>query len=68
MLALPSKPLNFIPLYDADTSNTLAFVKQCLYDGGMTAELTKSETTSIECLGGHTRDLEMVSGSSLSVN
>ncbi|KAF8556910.1 hypothetical protein OG21DRAFT_506541 [Imleria badia] len=58
--ALPSKPLNFIPLYDADTGSTLAFVKQRLRDAGMTAELTKPEVASIECLGGRASDLEIL--------
>lgn len=61
LLALPSKPLNSIPLYDADTGSALAFVKQRLCDAGMTAELTGSEVASIECLGGRASDLEIVS-------
>ncbi|KAG6372122.1 hypothetical protein JVT61DRAFT_7900 [Boletus reticuloceps] len=60
--APPSKPLNFIPLYDADTGSVMAFVKQHLRDAGMTAELTKREVASIECLGGRASDLEIVGG------
>ncbi|KAF8431788.1 RNA12 protein-domain-containing protein [Boletus edulis BED1] len=58
--ALPSKPLNFIPLYDADTGSAMAFVKQRLRDAGMTAELTKREVASIECFGGRASDLEIL--------
>ncbi|KAH0830288.1 RNA12 protein-domain-containing protein [Lanmaoa asiatica] len=58
--ALPSKPLNSIPLYDADTGSSLAFVKQRLRDAGLTAELTKPEVASIECLGGRASDLEIL--------
>jgi len=61
LLALPSKPLNSIPLYDADTGSALSFVKQRLRDAGLTAELTKPEVASIECLGGRASDLEIVS-------
>lgn len=65
LVALPSKPLNSIPLYDADTGSALSFVKQRLRDTGLTAELTKQEVASIECLGGRASDLEIVSRLSL---
>lgn len=66
LLALPSKSLNSIPLYDADAGSALAFVKQRLHDAGMIAELTTPEVTSIECLGGRASDLEIVSELTLS--
>lgn len=66
-LALPSKPLNSIPLYDADTGSSLAFVKQRLCDAGMTTELTAPEVASIECLGGRASDLEIVSRRTLPI-
>ena len=40
-------------------------MKQRLRDVGMTAELTKPEIASIECLGGRASDLEIVSDRSL---
>ena len=60
LLALPSKSLNSIALYDADTGSALAFLKQRLRDAGLTTELTKPEVASIECLGGRASDLEIV--------
>lgn len=65
--ALPSKPLNSIPLYDADTGSALAFLKQRLRDVGLTTELTKPQVTSIECLGGRASDLEIVCGPTLPI-
>jgi hypothetical protein len=67
LLALPSKSLNSIPLYDADTGSALAFLRQRLRDVGMTAELTKPQVASIECLGGRASDLEIVCGPTLPI-
>ncbi|KAG9318163.1 RNA12 protein-domain-containing protein [Chiua virens] len=58
--ALPSKPLNSIPLYDADTRSAVEFVRHRLRDAGMIAELSKPEVASIERLGGRASDLEIL--------
>jgi hypothetical protein len=59
--ALPSKPLNSIALYDADTASALLFVKQKLKDAGVDQTFTSEQTAYIERLGGRAIDLESVS-------
>jgi hypothetical protein len=60
-LALPSKPLNSIALYDADTASALSFVKQKLKDAGIDQTFTTEQTAYLERLGGRASDLESVS-------
>lgn len=56
--ALPSKPLNFIALSDADVQSALLFVKKRLRDAVITFELTPEQTACVERLGGRASDLE----------
>ncbi|KIJ17097.1 hypothetical protein PAXINDRAFT_167891 [Paxillus involutus ATCC 200175] len=56
--ALPTKPLNSIALHDADAGSALAIVKKRLRDVGLSAELTASQISCIERLGGRASDLE----------
>ncbi|KAF5372862.1 hypothetical protein D9758_001752 [Tetrapyrgos nigripes] len=56
--ALPSKPLNYIALYDADSSNALSFVKQKLHRNNADLGLTDEDTAYVERLGGRSSDLE----------
>ncbi|KAI6151037.1 RNA12 protein-domain-containing protein [Pisolithus tinctorius] len=56
--ALPSKPLNFIALSDADAQSALSFVKKRLRDTVITFELTPEQTACVERLGGRASDLE----------
>ncbi|KAI6116935.1 RNA12 protein-domain-containing protein [Pisolithus croceorrhizus] len=56
--ALPSKPLNFIALSDADVQSALSFVKKRLRDAVVTFELTPEQTACVERLGGRASDLE----------
>ncbi|KAI6036881.1 RNA12 protein-domain-containing protein [Pisolithus microcarpus] len=56
--ALPSKPLNFIALSDADVQSALSFVKKRLRDAVITFELTPEQTACVERLGGRASDLE----------
>ncbi|KAI0030739.1 RNA12 protein-domain-containing protein, partial [Vararia minispora EC-137] len=55
--ALPSRPLNMIPLYDADAATALQFVKQRLREAGIPAEFTAEQTAYVERLGGRASDL-----------
>lgn len=59
-VALPSKPLNSIPLYDADSSSALSFVQQKLQDAGVKLEYTPADIACVERLGGRASDLETV--------
>ena len=61
--ALPSKPLNFVALSDADVQSSLSFVKKRLRDTYITSELTSKQIDCIERLGGRASDLESVSKS-----
>jgi hypothetical protein len=61
LLALPSKPLNSIALYDADAASALSFVKQKLKDAGVDQTFTPEQTAYLERLGGRASDLESVS-------
>ncbi|KAF8803621.1 hypothetical protein BYT27DRAFT_7171768 [Phlegmacium glaucopus] len=56
--ALPTKPINFIPLSDADPESSLSFVMQKLLDRGIDAEVSAEQTTYVERLGGRASDLE----------
>ncbi|KAJ7366501.1 RNA12 protein-domain-containing protein [Mycena albidolilacea] len=56
--ALPSKPLNTIPLHDADAASALAFVKRKLEDADIDLEYTREQVASVERLGGRATDLE----------
>ncbi|KAF7365492.1 Mitochondrial escape protein 2 [Mycena venus] len=53
--ALPSKPLNSIALYDADTASALAFVKRALKDAEI--NLDAGDLLPVERLGGRVTDL-----------
>jgi hypothetical protein len=59
-LALPTKPLNSIALYDADAASALSFVKQKLRDASVNLQYTAGEIAAVERLGGRTSDLESV--------
>ena len=59
--ALPSKPINFIPLSDADPESSLTFVMQKLRDSGMDSGISAQQRTYVERLGGRASDLESVS-------
>lgn len=58
--ALPSKPLNSIALYDADSASALQFVKQRLHESGIDADFSEKETAYVERLGGRASDLASV--------
>lgn len=60
IIALPSKPINFVALYDADSTSALLFVKQKLRDSGVDLEYTKEQIDYVERLGGRASDLESV--------
>jgi len=60
-LALPAKPINFIPLSDADPESSLSFVMQKLLDRGIDVEIFAGQTAYVERLGGRASDLESVS-------
>lgn len=59
-IALPSKPLNSIALYDADSASALQFVKQRLQESGIDADFSEKETMYVERLGGRASDLASV--------
>jgi hypothetical protein len=59
--ALPTKPINFIPLSDADPESSLSFVMQKLLDSGIDAGISAQQTAYVERLGGRASDLESVS-------
>lgn len=61
-LALGSKSLNSIALYDADPASSRAFVKQKLRDAGADIAFTGDESNYLQRLGGRASDLESVSG------
>ncbi|KAG7086673.1 hypothetical protein E1B28_002613 [Marasmius oreades] len=56
--ALPSKPLNSIPVYDADPATALDYVHKKLKDADINVQLSREEVTYIERLGGRSSDLE----------
>ncbi|KAF9262196.1 exonuclease [Marasmius fiardii PR-910] len=56
--ALPSKPLNSIPIYDADPATALDYVQKKLKDADMNITLSREEVSYIERLGGRSSDLE----------
>lgn len=58
--ALPSKPLNTIALYDADSASALQFVKQRLHESNIDADFTEKQMAYIERLGGRASDLASV--------
>lgn len=62
-LAVASKPLNSIALYDADPASSLAFVRQKLGDAGVNVSFTNEEVQCLQRLGGRASDLESVSTS-----
>ncbi|KAJ7582539.1 RNA12 protein-domain-containing protein [Mycena floridula] len=53
--ALPTKPLHFVSLSDADSASSLAFIQRKLGDR---VDFTRQEMQLIERLGGRARDLE----------
>ncbi|KAI0273842.1 RNA12 protein-domain-containing protein [Gloeopeniophorella convolvens] len=55
--ALPSKPLNMIALFDADTASALQFVKARLHEAGVDVDFSPEETVMVERLGGRASDL-----------
>lgn len=61
VIALPSKPLNSIALYDADAASALSFVKQKLQDAGINLDFSQEQVAYIDRLGGRASDLESVS-------
>jgi hypothetical protein len=63
VLALPSKPVNFVALYDADSTSALSFVKGKLRDYGVELEYTKEQIEYVERLGGRASDIQTVSSS-----
>ncbi|KAL0063290.1 mitochondrial escape protein 2 [Marasmius tenuissimus] len=56
--ALPSKPLNNIPVYDADPTTALEYVQKKLKDADVNVQLSREEVTYVERLGGRSSDLE----------
>ncbi|ESK85972.1 hypothetical protein Moror_9473 [Moniliophthora roreri MCA 2997] len=56
--ALPSKPLNSIPVYDADSASALSYVQQKLRDAEIDIQFSGEETSYLERLGGRSSDLE----------
>ncbi|KAL0577896.1 mitochondrial escape protein 2 [Marasmius crinis-equi] len=56
--ALPSKPLNSIPVYDADPATALEYVQKKLKDADVNVKLSNEEVSYIERLGGRSSDLE----------
>lgn len=59
-IALPSKPIQTVELFDADQRTALAFVKQKLEDAGSNVNFNGQETVAIERLGGRASDLDSV--------
>lgn len=59
--ALPTKPLNFVALSDADSRTALSFVQQKLKDADADVTFTSETSAYIERLGGRASDLESVS-------
>ena len=60
MAAHPSKPLNFVAIYDADAASSLQFVKQRLGESGFDVGFTPDQTERIGRLGGRASDLAAV--------
>lgn len=60
-LALPTKPINFVPLSDADPESSLSFVMQKLLDSGIDSGISVPQMAYMERLGGRASDLESVS-------
>ena len=60
-LALPTKPINFVPLSDADPESSLSFVMQKLLDSGIDCGISVQQMAHMERLGGRASDLESVS-------
>ena len=60
-LALPTKPINFVPLSDADPESSLSFVMQKLLDSGIDSGISVQQMAYMERLGGRASDLESVS-------
>lgn len=56
--ALPSKALNSVAFSDADSLNSLLFVKQKLKDAKFDMNFTPGQTAYIERLGGRASDLD----------
>ena len=59
--ALPTKPINFVPLSDADPESSLSFVMQKLFDSGIDTGISARQLAYVERLGGRASDLESVS-------
>ena len=57
---MPSKPLNYVAIYDADAATALQFVKQRLTESGFDADFTSEQTEQVEKLGGRASDLASV--------
>ena len=60
-LVLPTKPINFVPLWDADPESSLSFVMQKLLDIGINSRISVQQMAYMERLGGRASDLESVS-------
>jgi len=60
-LALPTKPINFVSLSDADPESSLSFVMQKLHDIGIDSGISVQQMAHMERLGGRASDLESVS-------
>jgi hypothetical protein len=60
-IALPTKPINFVPLSDADPESSLSFVVQKLLDSGIDSGISVQQLAHMERLGGRASDLESVS-------
>lgn len=58
--ALPSRPLGYIALSDADKDSALRFVMSKLHESGFNQDLTPQDIQLIERLGGRANDLELV--------
>jgi len=56
--ALPTKPINFVPLSDADPESSLSFVMQKLLDIGIDSKISVQQMAYMERLGGRASDLE----------
>lgn len=61
LLALPTKPINFVSLSDADPESSLSFVMQKLLDIGIDSGISVQQMAYMERLGGRASDLESVS-------
>ncbi|KZT44087.1 hypothetical protein SISSUDRAFT_1057085 [Sistotremastrum suecicum HHB10207 ss-3] len=58
--ALPSRPLGYIALSDADRDSALRFVMSKLHESGYNKDVTSQDIELIERLGGRANDLELL--------